>query len=103
MISLISGILLFVYLAVMKIGCESLFRRMKQLNFSYELCLIPCYMLVFITSCFIYIFSFEFPGKVFITFTMCVSLVIVVLLMCLRLLKIINSEWYYRILSKVKK
>ncbi len=59
-------------------------------------------MLVSITSCLIYIFSFKFPGKVFIIFTMYVSLVILVLLICLKLLKIINSKWYDTNLSRIK-
>ncbi len=103
MTSLISGILLFFYLALMKVSCEFLFRRMSQRAFSYEVCLMPCYLLVFTTSCSIYAFSFKFPGKVFITLTMYISLILLALLICLRLIKIINVGWYYSILSKIRR
>lgn len=101
--SVISGVLLFIYMALMKVSCEFIFKRMDQKGFSYEVCLVPCYMLVSATSCLISAFSFKFPGKLFITFTMHISLILLSLLICLRLLKNINGRWYSSILSRIKR
>jgi hypothetical protein len=101
--SLLAGVFLYIYLVLMKSGCEFLFRRMTERAFSYEVRLLPSYMLVFSTSYLLYIFSFEFPGKIYIKLTMYISLILFSLLVWLRLLKPINGRWYNIILKRIQK
>ncbi len=87
----------------MKIGCEFLYKKMKSKNFSYELALMPSYLLVAFTTSLIYWFTPFFIGKFFIQTAMIVSIVLFIFLVLVRSLKSINNQLYKTILRKIQK
>ncbi len=88
----LAEILMYIYLALMTIGCSILYNIMTKKTTSYDWTLLPAILLVVATSTLIYIFLPDYEGKGLMKGTMYAANGLVAYLLMLRLLKGVNKK-----------